>query len=890
MEKLKFESCARLPLSGDNCAIATQRLEPGTHLQWQGEPIRIRQAILTGHRFLLEPVSKGEELLSWGLPFGIAERDIVPGEYLLNEGMATELALRDLDFDPGPANFRNDIRPFELAEENFSTGTQVSLHATPGTFQGYKRSSGRGVGTRNYIAIIATNSTASSFVRILQQRLGELAKRSDLFDGVVAVAHTEGGSNENPQNRELLLRTLAGFLVHPNLGAVLVVDSSLGSVSNVDLREVISQNCYPIDAVPHEFYTLKGSLDRDLEDCSAIIQRWLPQVQSASRTLEPISQLRVALQCGGSDAFSGISGNPLAGWIAREIIRHGGAANHAETDELIGAESYMLLNVRSLNVARKFLQAISRYKEMASWHGVTAEGNPSGGNKLRGLYNINLKSIGAAMKRNPEVRVDDILDYGEQMPGPGFFFMDSPGNDLESISGQVASGANLILFTTGNGSITNFPFVPTLKLMTTTDRFHLVAKEMDINAGEYLDGESMDELGRRSFDLAIDTASGRLTKGEKANHSQVSIWRNWMRTSSSGLAEEIGKSFSKKPIEISPEPPATSLETLEIKMDSRIKPERVGLILPTSLCAGQIALQIAGDLQAEIEGSPISRFVALPHTEGCGYSYGGGSDLFVRSLLGHLAHPSVSLGMVLEHGCDKVHNGVLRDQLRKRGVEIKRYGWASIQLDGGIEKVSRKVNGWFRTAIGALSNKDVELNLKDLSLGFITERPFPEALGEVIWEVIRVCQKAGATVIIPSGDDLLKLGQEKEIIPAEVCATIEHGESPAEAGLHVMYHANHHWVEALTGLASCGVQLIVGGTQAARQGHPIVPVLQVALQGDGLGAGSDLDVVLTGSQNQCLKRLLSVMIDVVSGKSLPRGLRSGNVDIQFTRGFLGFSS
>ena len=158
--------------------------------------------------------------------------------------------------------------------------------------------------------------------------------------------------------RQLLLSTLAGLVVHPMLGAVLVVDSNLGSVSNVDLREVISRNCYPIDAVPHEFYTLKGSLDRDLEDCSAIIQRWLPQVQSASRTLEPISQLRVALQCGGSDAFSGISGNPLAGWIAREIIRHGGAANHAETDELIGAESYMLLNVRSLNVARKFLQAI----------------------------------------------------------------------------------------------------------------------------------------------------------------------------------------------------------------------------------------------------------------------------------------------------------------------------------------------------------------------------------------------------------------------------------------------------------------------------------------------------------------------------------------------------
>jgi altronate dehydratase len=890
MQKLKFESCARLPLSGDNCAIATRRLEPGTHLQWQGKTIRICQPILTGHRFLLKPVSKEEELFSWGLPFGIAERDIGPGEYLLNQGMAEELALRDLDFDPGPANFRNDIRSFELAAENFLAGTQVSLHSKLGRFEGYRRASGRGVGTRNYIAVIAANSTASSFVRLLQQRLGECAKRSDLFDGVVIVAHTEGGGTEDPHNRELLLRTLAGFLVHPNLGAVLVVDSNLGSVSNVDLREFISQNDYPIDTIPHDFYTLKGSLDRDLEKCSSIIQHWLPKVQAASRTLEPISQLRVALQCGGSDAFSGISGNPLAGWVAREIIRHGGSANHAETDELIGAESYMLRNVRSLNVARKFLQAISRYKEMASWHGVTAEGNPSGGNKLRGLYNINLKSIGAAMKRNPEVRVDDVLDYGEQMPGPGFFFMDSPGNDLESIAGQVASGANLILFTTGNGSITNFPFVPTLKLMTTTDRFHLVAKEMDVNAGEYLDGTSMNELGGRTFDLAIDTVSGQLTKGEKADHSQVSIWRNWMRTSSSGLAEEIGRSFSKTPIDINPELSTASLEALGINVGSRLKSERIGLILPTSLCAGQIALQIADDLQAEIEGSPISRFIALPHTEGCGYSYGGGSDLFVRSLLGHLAHPSVSLGMVLEHGCDKVHNGVLRDQLRKRGVNTNRYGWASIQLDGGIEKVSRKVNGWFRAAIGVLASKDVELSFKDLSLGFVTERPLPKALGEVIWEVIRVCLKAGATIIIPSRDELLKLGQEQKIVPAGVCATIEHGESPTEAGLHVMYHTNHHWVEGLTGLTSCGVQLIVGATHTARQGHPMVPVLQVALQVDGLRVESDLDVILIGSQEECLKRLLSGMIDVVSGEYLPRGLRSGNTDIQFTRGFLGFSS
>ena len=145
------------------------------------------------------------------------------------------------------------------------------------------------------------------------------------------------------------------------------------------------------------------------------------------------------------------------------MVHHGGAANLAETDELIGAESYVLENARDLDTAHRFLDMVNRFQERASWHGTSAEGNPSGGNKYRGLYNIVLKSIGAARKRDPRVRLDYAIDYGAPMAESGYCFMDSPGNDLESIAGQVASGCNLIYFTTGNGSITNFPFVPTIR-------------------------------------------------------------------------------------------------------------------------------------------------------------------------------------------------------------------------------------------------------------------------------------------------------------------------------------------------------------------------------------------------------------------------------------------
>src|SRR5690606_32755014 len=191
---------------------------------------------------------------------------------------------------------------------------------------------------------------------------------------------------------------------------------------------------------PHRFLSLTGPFQTALETGEAQVRAWLPEVNRTARTPESVAHLKIALQCGGSDAFSGISGNPLAGWVAQEVIRYGGAANLAETDELIGAESYVLQRVRDPATAQKFLATVERFKERVAWHGHSAEGNPSGGNKYRGLYNIVLKSIGAAMKKHPDTRLDAVIDYAEPMTEGGYYFMDSPGNDLESIAGQIASG------------------------------------------------------------------------------------------------------------------------------------------------------------------------------------------------------------------------------------------------------------------------------------------------------------------------------------------------------------------------------------------------------------------------------------------------------------------
>ena len=265
-------------------------------------------------------------------------------------------------------------------------------------------------------------------------------------------------------------------MIHPNVGAVLAVDRGTEAISGQMLKNYMQKYCYPLNKVLHRFETLTGSFNDDLKRNELIVTEWLDPVNKFSRQVMPGDKLNIALQCGGSDSYSGISGNPLAANVVKELISFGGRASIAETDELIGSEPYLLQNVRDIETARTFLNMIKRFEERTGWHGQSVDANPSGGNKYRGIYNIVLKSIGAARKRNPDVRLDYAINYAIRMEDPGFYFMDSPGNDLESIAGQVAAGGNLIFFITGNGSITNFPFVPTIKIVTTTKRFELVSE------------------------------------------------------------------------------------------------------------------------------------------------------------------------------------------------------------------------------------------------------------------------------------------------------------------------------------------------------------------------------------------------------------------------------
>ncbi|HEY8287052.1 MAG TPA: UxaA family hydrolase, partial [Chloroflexota bacterium] len=700
-----------------------------------------------------------------------------------------------------------------------------------------------------------------------------------------------------PNNVEFLLRTLAGFMAHPNVGAVLAVDEGDEAVNNQRVQRFLAEHGYPLAAVPHHFLSLGEGFQASLTRGEAIIAEWVPLVDAATRTEEPLSELKIALQCGGSDAFSGVSGNPLAAWVAREVIRYGGSANLAETDELIGAEEYVLRNVRDLATARQFLGTIERFRERLGWHGATAEGNPSGGNNLRGLYNIAIKSLGAAMKRDPQVRLDYVIGYGERMKRPGYYFMDSPGNDLESIAGQVASGCNMIFFVTGNGSITNFPFVPTIKIVTTTGRYELLSREMDVNAGAYLDGTPMDELGGEMLDLTVEVASGARSVGERAGHSQVSIWRNWQQRDGGNLDRlRQARPPSGEPLPVRSGSAPADVTFDGLARDGSYAADRIGLIMPTSLCAGQIARKIADQLnRKEIGRGRLSRFVALPHTEGCGSAGGANEGIVTRTVLGHLTNPLVAMALLLEHGCEKTHNDYYRHTVADLGVDPLRFGWASVQADGGIESVTRKAEEWATAAVAHLPEpRHAAVGPKYLSLGISSLGPITDEAAAALAWLIGTLVRSGATVVIPESATFLAQSAFRQPLLGDqpVAPTLAYGQAAGISGLHVMETPTDHWVETATGLAATGAQILL----AHIAGHPVlghrmVPLLQVTSdQAAARRYGADLDLTLEGAPVHWGDQLLDLVIRVASRTYVPRLHGQGNTDFQLTRGPLGVST
>lgn len=899
---------------GDNVAIATRTLEPGTQVRLPQGPVTLRHTVLEGHRFLVRPTGKDEPLLFWSTPFARAQRDLQPGDYICTATSLGILQARGVTgLPPAPTAANVPLDPYRLDESVLHLGRQVDPVDVPRTFYGFGRK--RGVaGTRNHVVVIGATSRSGAFVTEVARRFAGATGPG--LDGVVPVAHTEGGEGHPPNNLEFLLAALAGFLVHPNVGAVMLVDEPDepdGVVTGETVRRFMRDRDYPEITVPHAFLPRSGSFSDDLDRAVRTVEPWLGQVGEQRRTEQPLADLRVALQCGGSDAFSGITANPLAGAVGREVIRHGGAAVLAETDELIGAEGYVLESVRDVEVARAFLRAVESFKERVGWHGHSAEGNPSGGNVYRGLYNILLKSVGAARKKDRALRLDHVVGYGEPLLGPGFTFMDSPGNDLESVAGQVATGCTMVFFTTGNGSITNFPFVPTLKFVTTSARYDLLSDEMDVDAGRYLTGTPMSELTQEVFEQTVRAAGGTRTVGENAGHSQVSIWRNWKQTGPRVGADGVPLPLpttradeAERDAELSGRPltgavvgsPPAGVRTSwnGLRTDEGVSPEKVALVLPTSLCSGQIALRLAEAAEQQgWHGDAATRVVALPHTEGCGVSSGTAEETYARLMVGYLTHPNTRLALLLEHGCEKTHNDYFRSRLVEEGQDPDRFGWASIQRDGGLQAVSNRVREWFAKATAPRqAPTPTTARLDDLTLGLDARGPLDPTTAEALGLLGGWLVGAGGTVLLASrsslaGDETFRRvafgGTDSEE------PTLAHGQRPAAPGWHVMRTPTTDWLETATGLGAGGAQLtlchVAEGTVSGQRFVPVVQVTADAGTADRLGG--DLDAVVEGDAVTQASSMLATLLTVASREQTPRAQQTRNVGFQITRGLLGTS-
>ena len=747
----KFEDVAMLPSPSDNCAMAKRLLSTGTRIITQSGMIVLHAPCLEGHRFAIERMARGKPLLSWGLPFGHATVPFRPGDVLLNQKAADALrgrlqgasahhdlvetsAIREL-LANSAVNFEDlDVTPdspFILEEHGFhAVGMNQPNVTQEGTFLGYRRPHGRGVGTRNHVAVIALTASASSLIASFQARWSHYLETTTNFDGVRIVAHTEGESSGDQKNELHIHRCLAGFVSHMNLGAVVVVTTGLEQhITRETLLHFVEESnkirqVYPAECfkAPYcQFVQLTGETSGLGVLDGAVKHAVSHATDRVQRKACALSELCLALQCGGSDSFSGLTGNPLAGEVAGKfILDHASSAILAESPELVGAEPYILSRVGNESVAKDFIRTTEHYKAYGARHGLSVAGNPSGGNLYRGLYNIVLKSLGAARKKPPNIALDAVLEYGEPImcrreskKGPPYYaFMDSPGNDLESIAGQVASGANLIIFITGNGAMTNFPFVPTVKVVTTSKRYELLQHEMDVNGEPYGNG-GMERIKavQNGFDLCVRIASGERSKGEAAGHSQVSIWRNWAvgedvnnkkyqentKTESMGT-DELLLCTKEEPHQVRPDPPPLPTNLLQLKPIKRIQHAcgTAVALIPTSLCSSAVAASFKSFIQKKVDGSVT--VVCPSHTEGCGAA--GDSTYerrYQRLMIGHAVHPSISRAIFLEHGCEKTHNDYFRNCLREADVtsieeDIESYfAFWSLQRDGGYENAKKKV-------------------------------------------------------------------------------------------------------------------------------------------------------------------------------------------------------
>jgi altronate hydrolase len=405
-----------------------------------------------------------------------------------------------------------------------ASGARPTAHvATPATFDGIVRADGR-VATRNFIGVLTSVNCSATVARAIADhfRRDTNAKALERFpnvDGVIALTHGAGCATDSAgEPLQVLRRTLGGYARHPNFASVLV--AGLGCETN-QINGMLEQEGLATGAQLHAFNIQEtGGTRKTVAHGIELVEWLLEEANKVERTPVPTSHIMVGLQCGGSDGYSGISANPALGAAVDRLVRHGGTAILSETPEIYGGEHLLTRRAVSAEVADKLVRRIRWWEQYTAKNDQEMDNNPSAGNKAGGLTTILEKSLGAIAKSGTTNLVD-VFEYAQPVTAKGLVFMDTPGYDPVSATGQVAGGANLICFTTGRGSAYGCAPSPSLKLSTNTALWLKQEDDIDINCGDVVDGTaSIDEMGERIFRLMLDTASGRKTKSEIHGYGQ----------------------------------------------------------------------------------------------------------------------------------------------------------------------------------------------------------------------------------------------------------------------------------------------------------------------------------------------------------------------------------
>jgi altronate hydrolase len=483
----------------DNVCVAACDLLKGTVVTAGDTTVELVESVRLGHKIALVPRSVGQQIFKYGQIIGFATEDIEPGAWIHTHNLTAGEFARD-----------------------YAASTEIPPEPAPLTgltFEGYKRPD-RKPGTRNYLAVISTVNCSATVSKAVAARFNADALQAfPNIDGVVAFTHGGGcGMQFAGEGHATLNRVMGGIARHPNIGGYVLIGlgcetATLGYLMEDQKLVQIGGSTGKANRPPVLSMQDVGGTAKTIEAACSLVAEMLPRANDVRRESVPLSELVLGTNCGGSDGNSGITANPALGVASDLLVAAGGTVILGETTEIYGAEQLLTRRARTPQVAQKLIDRIRWWEWYTGLFGCTPDNNPSPGNKEGGLTTIYEKSLGAIAKAGGTA-MTEVYQYAEQVNQRGFVVMDTPGLDPVSVTGIVAGGAQVMVFTTGRGSCFGCKPTPSIKVATNTPMYERMIDDMDLDAGPILNGKSVDTVGREIFDEIIAVASGKKTKSE----------------------------------------------------------------------------------------------------------------------------------------------------------------------------------------------------------------------------------------------------------------------------------------------------------------------------------------------------------------------------------------